>query len=71
MYQDSKLDFPENLQNMFKKVNKTIALLRKLQKNLPGAPLVTIYGLFRRPHLAYGETFYGATFNNSFHERLE
>ena len=71
MYQDSKLDVRENLQNMFKKVNKTTILLRKLQKNLPRAPLVTIYELFRRPHLAYGDTFYGATFNNSFHERLK
>ena len=28
---------------MFKKVNKTISLLRKLQNNLHRAPLVTIY----------------------------
>ena len=29
------------LKNMFKKVNKTIVLLRKLQNNLTTAPLVT------------------------------
>ena len=69
-YLDGRLDFHEHLQNMFKKINKTISLLRKLQNNLPGAPLTTIYKSFIRPHLDYGDILYDQTFNNSFHERL-
>ena len=66
------MDFREHLQNMFKKINKTItSLLGKLQNNLPRAPLITIYKLFVRPHLDYGGILYDQTFNNSFHERLE
>ena len=70
-YLDSRLDFREHLQNMFNKINKTIILLRKLQNNLPRAPLITIYKSFIRPHLDYGDILYDQTFNNSFHERLE
>ena len=41
VYLDGKLDFCEHLQDIFKKVNKTMSLLCKLQNNLPSAPLVT------------------------------
>ena len=67
IYLDGKLDFREHLQNIFKKVNKTINLLRKLQNTLPTAPLITIYKSFVRLHPDYGDQ----TFNNYFHERLE
>ena len=66
VYLDDKLDFREHLRNIFKKVNGTISLLRKLQNNLPRAPLVTIYKLFIRPHLDYGDILYDQTFNNFF-----
>ena len=66
-----KLYFREYLQNMFKKINKTISLLRKQQNNLPRAPLVTIYKLFVRMYLDYGDILNDQTFNNSFHERLD
>ena len=56
---------------MFKKINKTINLLCKLQNNLPRVPLVTIFKLLVRPHLHYRDILYDETFNNSFHERLE
>ena len=65
------MDFHEHLQNMFKKINKTISFLRKLQNNLPRAPLVTIYKSFVRAHLDYGDILYDQMFINSFHERLE
>ena len=32
---------------------------------------MTIYKLFIRPHLNYGDILYDQMFNNSFHERLE
>ena len=71
VYFESRLDFREYLQNMFNKTNETISLLRKLQNNLPRAPLIAIYKSFIRPHLDYGDILYDQTFNNSFHERLE
>ena len=71
VYLDGKLDFVKRLQNMFKKINKAINLLRKLQNNLPRGPLVTIYKSFVRPHLDYGDILHDQNFNDSFHERLE
>ena len=72
VYLEDKVDFREHLRNIFKKVNRTIHLLHKLQNNIPGAPLVTIYKFFVRPHLGYGDVLYDQTFfNNSFHEKPE
>ena len=70
-YLDSRLNFREHLQNMFNKINKTISLFRKLQNNLPRAPLITICKYFIRSHLDYGDVLYEQTFDNSLHERLE
>ena len=36
------VDFKEHMQNVLNKVNKTIGLLRKLQKILPSPPLTSI-----------------------------
>ena len=68
---DFKLTFEEHLLNVFRKVNKTIGLLRKLQNLLPRATLITIYKDFVRSHLEYGNILYDQAFNISFHERLE
>ena len=70
VYLDVKLDFRKHLQNTFKKINKTISLLRKLQNNLLRAPLVTIYKSFVRPHVDHRDISYNQTFNSAFHERL-
>ena len=71
MFLDSKLNFSEHLKTIFQKTNKTIGLLRKLQTLLPRAPLITIYKLFIRPHLDYGDMIYDQTFNMSFQKKLE
>lgn len=55
---DGKLDFRKPIQNNFKKGNKTISSLRKLQNNLRRAPLVTIYKSFTRSHLDNGDILY-------------
>ena len=68
---DLKLTFEEHLLNVFKTVNRTIGLMRKLQSVLPRITLVTIYKAFVRPHLDYGDILYDQAFNNSFHDRLE
>ena len=67
---DLKLTFEEHLLNVFKTVNRTIGLMRKLQSVLPRITLVTIYKAFVRPHLDYGVILYDQAFNNSFHDRL-
>ena len=54
-----------------KKVNKTVALLRKFQNILPRSALLTIYKCFVRTHLDYGDIIYDQAFNNSFHQKIE
>ena len=68
---DFKLTFEEHLNNVLTKVNKVIALLRKLRNILPRATLIIIYKAFIRPHLDYGDVLYDQAFNNPFKEKLE
>ena len=68
---DLKLTFEGHLLNVFKKVNRTIGLSRKLQNVLPRITLVTVYKAFVRPYLDYGDILYDQAFNNSFHDRIE
>ena len=68
---DLKLTFEEHPLNVFKTVNRTIGLMRKLQSVLPRITLVSIYKAFVRPHLDYGDILYDQAFNNFFHDRLE
>ena len=68
---DSKLNFDEHLKSVLKKISKTVGLLRKFQGILPRTSLITIYKLFARPHLDYGDTIYDQTFNESFHQSIE
>ena len=53
------------------KVNKTIGLLRKLQKTFPRPVLMTMYKAFVRPHLDYGDIIYDEAYNETFHQKLE
>ena len=68
MFLDSKLDFKEHIQNVLKKVSKTIGLLRKLQNKLPRPPLIIIFKSFIRSHLDYGDNIYDQTCDVSFHK---
>ena len=69
---DSKLSFGEHLKSVLKKeISKTVGLLREFQGILPRTSLITIYKLFARPHLDYGDIIYDQTFNESFHQRIE
>ena len=42
IFLDTKLDFQERLKGKFSKINKTIAVLRKLHHILPRSPLLSI-----------------------------
>ena len=55
---DTKLDFSLHLTNVQNKGNKTIGLLRQPQDTLPRTSLITIFKLFIRPHLDYGDIIY-------------
>ena len=55
MLLDFRLDFQEHWKYLVKKVNKTVALLRKFQNILPRSALLTIYKCFVRTHLDYGD----------------
>ena len=48
---------------MFRKISKTIGLLRKLHNFLPRAVLITVYKAFIRPHLDYGDILYDQAHN--------
>ena len=56
---------------VFRKISKTIGLLRKLHNFLPRAALITIYKAFIRPHLDYGDILYDQAYNMSFHQKME
>ena len=56
---------------VFRKISKTIGLLRKFQNFLPRAALIAIYKAFIRPHLNYGDILYDQAYNMSFHLKLQ
>ena len=71
MLLDFRLGFSRALEISTKKVNKTVALLRKFQNILPRSALLTIYKCFVSTHLDYGDIIYDQAFNNSFHQKNE
>ena len=68
IFLDTWLTFEEHLKVITTKVNKTIGLLRKLQKTFPRPVLMTMYKAFVRPHLDYGDIIYGEAYNETFHQ---
>ena len=71
MFLDFKLSFNEHLETVFAKVNRGIAILRKLQTVLPREALLTIYKSFIRPHFDYGDLIHDQSYNDSFHAKLK
>ena len=51
--------------------NKAIGLLWRFSNSLPRQALITVYKVFIRPHLDYGDELYDQVFNNSFQAKLE
>ena len=66
-----KLSYEHHLKFVLNKVKKRTGLLRKFQQILSRQSLITIYKLFIRPHLDYGDIIYHRVFNKSFHKNLE
>ena len=67
---DAQLTLEEHLKVITTKVNKTIALLWKLQKTLPRLVVMTMYKAFVRPHLDCG-VIYEEAYNETYHQKLE
>ena len=68
---DNQLKFDDHIKMVFRKISKTIGLLRKLHNFVPRAALITIYKAFIRPHLDYGDILYDQAYNMSFHQKME
>ena len=68
---DNQLKFDDYIKMVFRKISKTIGLLRNLRNFLPRAALITIYKAFIRSHLDYGDILYDEAYNMSFHQKLE
>ena len=68
---DNRLSFEEYLTAMGAKVSRTIALLRKLQHDLPRQALITIYKSFICPYLDYRDILYDKAFHESFYQKIE
>ena len=68
---DEKLNFKQHVDSAISKVNKGISLIKKLRYTLPRKSLITIYKVFLRPLIDYGDIIYDQPNNNSFCEKLE
>ena len=64
---DSSPNFKKHLENVLGKVNRGICIIPKLQPVLPMSALLTIYKLFLRPRLDYGDLIYDQVYNDSYH----
>ena len=68
---DEKLNFKQHVDSAISKVNKGISLIKKLRFTLPSKSLITIYKVFLRPLIDYGDMIYDQPNRNSFCEKLE
>ena len=68
---DEKRNFKQHIDSTISKVNKGIAVIKKLQHISPRKSLITIYKAFLRPLLDYGDIIYDQPLNASFCEKLE
>ena len=68
---DSKLNFNEHLKDVLDKISKTMGLVCKFQPILPRFSLLTIYKIFVKPHLDFGDIICDQTYKASFHRKLE
>ena len=68
---DEKLNFKQHVDNAISKINKGIAVIKKLRYRLPRKLLITIYKAFLRPLIDYEGIIYDQPQNESFCEKLE
>ena len=71
MYLDEKLNYNTHIKEKLSKVYKGIGLLRNLSNKRSRQALVTIYKVFIRPHLDYGDIVYDKPDNGKFINKIE
>ena len=71
LFLDEKLTFKHHIDNTLCKVNIGIAVIKKLRHTLPRKSLLTIYKVFLRPLIDYGDIIYDHPHNISFCEKFE
>ena len=67
---DEKLNFKQHIDNAISKINKGIAVIKKLRYSLPCKSLITIYKAFLQPLIDYGDIINDQPQNESFCEKL-
>ena len=67
---DKKLNFKQHVDDAISKINKGMAVIKKLRYSLPRNSLITIYKSFLRPLIAYGDIIYDQPNNESFCEKI-
>ena len=67
---DEKLNFTEYIDSTILKVNRGIAVLKKLRYSLPWKSLITTYKALLSPLLDYGAIIYDQPHNESVFENL-
>ena len=68
---DNRLSFKEHLKLVFSKIKKPIALLCKLQCLISRSALNTIYKIYARPRLDYGDVILEETYNSSSYQEIK
>ena len=68
---DEKLNFKEHVDSTISKLDRGIAVLKKLRYSLPRKSLITIYKALLRPLLDYGDIIYDQPHNESVCEKLD
>ena len=68
---DQQLNFNLHLKEKTAKANKGIGVIKKLYDYVPRSTLLTIYKMFVRPHLDYGDIIYDHPNNEHFKSKLE
>ena len=68
---DQKFDFSKNINEKISKVQKGKLVIKKLYNILPQNMPLTIYKLFVRPHLDYGDIVYDHPNNERFSNKIE
>ena len=71
LFLDEKLTFKHHIDNALCKVNKGIAIIKKLSHALTRKSLFIFYKVFLRPLIDYGDIIYDQPRNSSFCEKLE
>ena len=63
IYLNKKSNFKMHIETVLCKVDKGICIIKMLRQTLPWKSLLTIYKVFLRAHIDYGDIIYDLTSN--------